>query len=148
MKIYKALPLKVYQKLMNIRPPPPDPIFTQSEPSHDKIAFSSLKPRHKKRAERLLKVIENISNIKYNSLGEIIYNDKPIEKSNIFSLTTFVTGSAAKRNYKPVGFAAFIQLLRDAKVPKNLISLKIRKLVLNKQQKSIKGKRSTWIKFQ
>jgi hypothetical protein len=106
MQIYKAIPLELYNTLMN------------------KMETS---PKLSKNAKKVLDLLEKADSLTWTSEGEITYKNKPITGSNIFDLVEYVT--TGKSNLNETGFDQFQQILNTLKIPRTLFKVQVRNTV-------------------
>jgi hypothetical protein len=118
-RIYKAVPLELYNKFMN-------------EVLDSAAIISILKPEQRANAESIFKLL---TNLKWNSTGEIIYKDKTIPNTRILELISFVT---SEHENPPLGLEIFVSALKEINIPQALLSA---------QAKRYFNKSSNWIKF-
>jgi hypothetical protein len=106
MQIYKAIPLELYNTLMN------------------KMEKT---PKISKNAKTLLDLLEKADGFTWNSEGEIIYKDQIVSGSNILDLVEYVT--TGKSNLNKTGFDIFQQVLNVLKIPRTLFKVEVRHTV-------------------
>jgi len=117
--IYKAIPLQVYNTLMNTK--------RESKPLEISEIVKKLKSRQSSRAQEILSLLKSSQNFSWNSVGEIIYKDKVELNTNIRSLISFATKSSAGQ--KPRGFKIFLIALKQEQVPLSLLPAHFKKLL-------------------
>jgi hypothetical protein len=131
MEIYKAIPLELYNTLMNIDS---KKSIVKTETVHAPSPESIVG----KKGAKLWKLLENHETFSWDSKNEIKYKNQVVSGSNIVDLIIYATTN--KKSVNVIGLDVFLQVLSELNIPSNLISQHVRKLIE-------KPKSKTWIKF-
>jgi hypothetical protein len=130
MDIYKAIPLDLYNKLMNKKP--------NSSSSSSSTVLEGEASMLSSKGKQLLTRLENNKKLSWLTNGEFTYENQTIQNSNIFKLINYVTSNKNIDNL--IGLEIFLEALRDFGISRDSLS--------KQAQKTLKtSKPGTWIRF-
>ena len=90
----------------------------------------SLPKMHQRKAKIILDKIKNSDVLKWNSKGELIYNDTVLPGSNVTDLINDITHT--KKDFNPYGWQYFTRGLAEMNIPETLIGNSQRRTVLQR----------------
>jgi len=116
-KQYKAVDIEEYNKLYATE----KDLNSSSQKNDHLISVNYIPNKRKKKAERIINFLSH-SNIQWNSLGELVINDKELPNTHIVDLLIVSTRYGGLSRKYPAGTKEFLIQLKKQNFPHNLIS--------------------------
>jgi len=116
-RVYKVIENSLYERLMNKAEK------TDKEAEMNANVIESIPTSIRSKATRLLTYLKQAKAIDWNEKGEIIYKNNPVTGSQIVDLISLATKTlGSKKDSSIIGIPEFIDILKSANTPKELIS--------------------------